>query len=484
VSTAAPPTNYKQTVLRSVYWQASGQFVAQAFTWLVSLFVIRLLAPGDYGLMATAGVFVNLLAMVSELGLGASIIQARNLDRDQLAGIAGFVYLVSGTALVLTHLAAPLVALAFNEPRVEPLLRLLSVCFVLTALYTIPQSLLVRELRFRAKASVEVAAAVTGSCTSLGMALAGAGVWSLVGSMIALHATKAILFNVVGGRPIRPHWSFARARAQVAYGSTVTLGRIANHFNSTMDIIIGGRFLGVDLLGLYTVALTIASIPLDKALPAVTQVSFAAFSRIQSDLDRVIRNLLQAVRVVSLFAFPVFIGVAAVAADLVPLVIGDRWVDVVKPLQLISVVLPLKAVAVLVPPALFAIGRPGMNLTNMLISLAIMTVAFMIGVGSGVVGLATAWVIAYPVVFLITNFRALRVLGVPLKELIASIAIPAGAAALMGGAVHMLKVTLLVSLFGPLRLVLLALFGAALYAALLLPYRQRAMSDLNMLRKT
>jgi hypothetical protein len=110
----------------------------------------------------------------------------------------------------------------------------------------------------------------------------------------------------------------------------------------------------------------------------------------------------------------------------------------------------------------------------------IMTAAFLVGVRAGVVGLATSWAVAYPFVFAITTFRALGVLGVRAREFTSAVVPPAVAAALMAGVAALLRSTLPLTVI-PLRLALVILAGAAIYAAFLLPLRRHAFADLSVL---
>ena len=132
-------------------------------------------------------------------------------------------------------------------------------------------------------------------------------------------------------------------------------------------------------------------------------------------------NVLRTMRYASMVFFPLFWGMALIASDGVALVLGDKWIGMVIPFQLVCIVLPLRALSALVPPALFGIGRPMVNVVNMAISLVVMFVAFLIGSQSGIVGLAMAWLIAYPVVFLVISARSFRVLSVPYFDFLNSI---------------------------------------------------------------
>jgi O-antigen/teichoic acid export membrane protein len=358
-------------------------------------------------------------------------------------------------------------------------MRALSAMFLLMAIYVLPESLLERDLRFREKTAAELAATLTSMLTALGIALAGGGVWALVGSILMLHVTKAVLFNAMVRMPLVPRWSAEAVRPFVRYGSIVMLAQIAHYLFSSADIAIGGRVLGKELLGLYVVTLTVVSVPLDKFMPAVTKVSFAAFARIQTEPDRVVRNVLRGVRLSALFAFPFYFGLAVIAPECIPLILGDKWAGIVAPLRILCLVFPLRTVAAILPPALYAVGKPSVNLANVVISLVIMSVAFLLGVRNGVIGLATAWAIAYPVVFLIACARALRALGVPARSFAGATLPAALAGALMGGAVALLRNALPVPNV-PLQQAVLIVLGTLAYAGMLLPFRRYAFADLDV----
>ena len=131
------------------------------------------------------------------------------------------------------------------------------------------------------------------------------------------------------------------------------------------DTVIVGKFLGNALLGTYAIAMNLASIPAEKVLPIITQVSFTSYSRIQDDLDRIRRNLLRTASLIAYAGFPVFFGMAAVAPEAIRLLLGPKWTAIILPFQLICLVLPLKAISPVLPPAVFAIGRPRINMENM-----------------------------------------------------------------------------------------------------------------------
>ena len=122
-----------QRALSGLKWNAGARLAGQVLNWAVTLVVIRLLAPEDYGLMSMTIVFVAFLGIFSDLGLGLSVVQSRDLDEQLLRKIYGMV-LVSHVALfALLFFSAPLVAAFFGDPELVPLVQVISTQFALSA---------------------------------------------------------------------------------------------------------------------------------------------------------------------------------------------------------------------------------------------------------------------------------------------------------------------------------------------------------------
>lgn len=410
--TQTPEPTYRQKVLSSFAWMGLAQFFGQLVSWAATIVVIRLLDPSDYGVMAMATVFLSFLLMLSDLGIGAAIVQAEQITENDARVIQGFIIVFNVVAFVITLAGSGLIAAFFDEPLLVPIINTLSSCFILMAVYIYPQAMLQRELKYDRKAKVDFVSMSVGALVPLGCAVLGFGVWSLVAGTIAIHVLRAIGFNIAHRGILWPSWSLSQGGGFLRFGGIIVIERILWFLYTNLDVMIAGKLLGKHLLGYYSVALTLAALPLAKVLPIVNQVSFSAFSRIQHDRERVSDNVLRAIRYGFALFLPVLWGMALVAPDGIPMVLGENWNILVVPFQLIAVILPLKAVATLLPPALFGIGKPAVSAVNMGITASIMAVAFYLGALSGLTGLAISWLVAYPFAFAIIVFRSLPVLGV------------------------------------------------------------------------
>ena len=466
-------------VVASLLWQGSASLVGQIISWFSTLLVMRLLSPDDYGLMAMAGISTGFIMLIGDLGVSAVIVQALALNPPQLRALFTVALLSYLLGAVVAFASAPLVAAFFGEPRLVSIVHALSLSFVFASLYAVPQALVLRTLEFDRKAKIDVLTTLVSSISALTLALSGLGAWSLVGAILAGQAFRAVAFQVVRPCLFLPFLPFAALRGMVRFGGLVTLDRILWFGYTNLDMTIAGRALGRPLVGVYSVALSLASIPLNQVMSIATQVSFSAFSRSQTDPGAVRHGVLRAIESVSLLAFPTFLGMAVVAPEAVAIFLGPKWTDAVVPFQILCLTFPFRAIGVLFAPALFGTGRPRIVVENSAITLAAITVALLVGVQWGIVGLCVGWLIGYVSVFCVTAYRALSTLEILIGQAAAMIACPLAAALVMGVGLVGTRILVAEALPPAAGLASLSLLGAAIYGALMAAFRPQALRSLR-----
>jgi O-antigen/teichoic acid export membrane protein len=437
-----PRSTLRRRLLESLAWQGGASAVGQAISWLVTLVVIRLLSPEDYGLVALAGVLFGFLSLSFDFGVGAALVQTRELAREELRSAQSLVLLLGiGAGLIVAGLSREL-AWIYGKPSLVPLSAALGLLLPLIALSLIPQSIAYRELRFDLKARADLSAMLASASVTLGLAWLGAGPWALVGGIAATHLTRAIVYLAWTGGWISPSLSLEAAQKFVHFGSLLSVERFLWFLFTNVDLLIVGKILGEAVLGLYVVTLTLSSVPLEKISPLITQVAFPAFSKLQDDPALVRRSVVASIRYAALVFVPLAWGAALLAPDVLPPLLGEPWADTVRAFQCICAVLPLRAISSLVPPALQGTGRIATNVGNLAITLAVMSAAYLAGVRFGLEGVALAWLLAYPLAFALTLRRALHALEVPLREVWAACRSAVAAGAAMVAAIIALRLAL------------------------------------------
>jgi O-antigen/teichoic acid export membrane protein len=475
--------NIKEKVLSALRWTVLARVTAQAVTWGITLIVIRLLQPADYGLMAMSEVFFGLLLMLSDAGLGQALVQAKTVSERQTRQMFGVLVLLSATLFAVLFLAAPAIGTYYGKPKVTDITRWLSLGFLIIPFATIPTSLLEREIDFKRKSLVELAAAVSSALVILVLAYLGHGIWALVTGRLLNLALQAIGLNLIRPYFKIPLFSFGAARGLIKFGGLDTGTSILWFIYSQADIFIAGRVLTEEQMGFYAVAMYLAAMASVKVMPLLNQVALPAYSRLQDDTSAVGYYFLKVVRVVALLTFPIFFGLAVVAPEFVRLILGEKYEGAILPMVLLSLAMPMRMVSNLFPAMVYGRGRPGVEMGNTMFGLVVMTVAVLIGVHWGLLGLCLAWLIGFPIVFGFQLRRSAAVAAVPPTAVLRATVPALVASLLMTASVLVVKHLPLAAVGRAFELALLVLAGIAAYLVVLrLSFRDRIREFLSTVR--
>ena len=423
-----PSSHLDRSLIRGIAWTSVIRWITQLLSWVITLFVAHLLAPSDYGLVGMALIYFGFAQLVCDAGLTGAIVQTRGLREPQLAAI-GFVAGVVGIVLCgVTLLTAPYVAAFFREGRVSGILIVLSLTFPLRALQILPRGLMAHDLQFRSLAFIDGIESVVVMTTTLVMALAGAGYWSLVGGPIVgtLVSTGCCFW----WRPHRITWprDVESLRPALRIGWHLLVSNIAWYAYSNADFTVVGRVLGTAALGAYTLAWTIASVPVDRVSSLVGRVTPAFFAAVQTDLPSLRRYLALLTEGLAVVTLPLCLGLFITAHDFVSGFLGHQWAGVTLPLQLLALYAALRSVQLLAPQVLISTGRSGRNMMFSVLALIILPPVFYAGTRWGTAGVAMGWVTVYPILVVLSFLRyALRAIDMRWSAYLASL-IPAATA--------------------------------------------------------
>lgn len=472
-------------VLHSLKWMAALRFAGQLFAWSITLVVIRILKPADYGLYAMAGIMIGFAALFQELGLYTAMVQKRDLTRRQTEQAFGFLLVSNCIVYALVFALAPVLAHFFGDARLTNIIRVLGVQFPLAAVGVVQDAMLGRRMNFKRKSFADLAVVLANGVTTLAFALSGAGVWALVYGSLAGSAVRPVALAGAAKYWCRPRFSRDGMTEMLRFGGFVTTSRIIWYVYSNADIFIIGKLLGKETLGIYSVAMELATLPMRKVSELLNQVGLAAYSSVQHDMPALRSHFCKAVRTLSVLSFPVFWGISAIAPDLVDVVLGKRWEKAIIPLQLLGFMMPVRMIGTGGSGVLSAIGKPHLNTLTMLINLFVMVPAFYLGTRyGGLVGATMVWVIAYPVVRLAQLYITLPPLGLTMREYLQPMAGPAAGAAVMFVAVTLARRQVAGYLSGEIAaLVLLVGTGALAYTVFMwLVRRNDCLEVIDLLR--
>jgi lipopolysaccharide exporter len=404
--------------IRAVQWNYVGT-IGRALAQVVSLVALaRLLGPEPTGLFGYALLLISFVALAVEMGLGAALVQAAKLSREQLASVASRLLLVASCATVMLMLLADEIATTlFETPESAPVLRAIAPSLIVSALSIPAAALLRRELNFRALTLIGLASYVFGYIVvGIGVAFAGGGVWSLVAAWYAQSITACIAMQY------RVRGSFALGNPMhlpglTGFGGIITFTYLLNWVIDSATPFVIGRTFGASSLGAFNVANNLVRTPANHLVTNLQSVLLPASALVQNNLSALRRAYLTALSGVAIIAIPMFGVCSALSHLVIHAVLGERWVvaePLLTPLALAMIPHSLMAIA---GPVLSGAGRPEAELRIQAFVAILLVAALFAASTYGL--LALVWVVAgvYLVRFLGMTFALARYTEIGALEL-------------------------------------------------------------------
>jgi lipopolysaccharide exporter len=308
-------------------WSSLGYGALMVANIVYTVTISRLLDPAAFGLMALAQVVWLFVHVVARMGLASALVQKPELSRDDVRAASTAGVAIGVVCLAVVWVVAPVFSGVFRAPALTPVLRALGVSFLFEGLAMVGIGLLRRQLRFRVLSIITFATYVLGYLVvAVGLALLGAGVWSLVIGALVSSGSQTVWQYALLRHPVRPVLRWKPYREVCGYGIRVSGAYLLDYVGSSLDTFTVGRFASTAVVGQYSRGYYLAFQPFHTYLAqALTLVLFPHLSRIQQDRARLRRAYLSVLMLGGVLVFPVCAGVAVAAPELVRVVLGPQW---------------------------------------------------------------------------------------------------------------------------------------------------------------
>ncbi|NML32436.1 lipopolysaccharide biosynthesis protein [Paraburkholderia antibiotica] len=322
---------------RGVFWSALNIAVPTAVSLLVFIVTSRLLKPADFGVVALAATIAAAAAILVPSGFGDALVQSMQKDSLHLSSVFWLCAVSGAIAYVLLIALAGLIARLSGAPLLAQLIPVLGLRVIVDAVGIVPTALLTQTLSFRLIATRTALASIVAAAISIALVLKGFGIWALAMSLLATSVVSVVAtFWTARWRP-ELVFSTAALRDLTNYGLYASGTKTLLFLWNQADQIIVGFVLGAAQLGIYNFSRRIFLIINDVSSGALGAVAHPFFSGMQNDIARVREGFVSATFLTSIFAFPVFIGLASVADRAIPLIFGPQWAGALWPIRILCV---------------------------------------------------------------------------------------------------------------------------------------------------
>lgn len=483
LSEPKPSSSLTQKTVNGFFWTYLSFIGGKGLTFLTTIVLSRLLLPEEYGLIGYCLVVIQYVDILNSAGIATALI-ARREKVQEAANTAFVANIVFGVlCFAITWLIATPVSVFFEAPEIVPIFRVLGLSLPFTGIGVVPDTMLKRDMKFRTVVISDIGRNFVKGGVSIVLALLGLGVWSLVWGQVLGALIGTLLSWALAGW--RPTWRFdpVATRSILSFGAHIILLETAGAFRNNVDYLLVGRMLGAASLGYYTMSYRIPELLIRSINHVIGNVSLPALAITQSDRPKMRKFYFGYIRFLSMFVFPVGVGLAFTAPVLIPLFLSERWGPAIAPTAFISIALAVTALGY-VPGVLYkAISRP-----DILNKLAIIKMPIAVGVlwystRWGIVGVAAGQVVIGLISVSMDMFVANHVMKYSYRELFQAIAPSFASTLTMAVVLFAIRERLPVS--GLVQLLVMVVLGGLTYFGVFwLIGRDTLLQGVNTIRTT
>ena len=308
-------------------------FAAQALKFLLNIggaaILARLLTPREFGLVGMVLAITGLAGIFNTLGLSTATVQRQDITQKQVSNLFWINVGASGIVSLACCSLAPALAWFYRDPRVEPIMLVMSSVFLITGSTVQHRALLTRQMRFLAIGLIDVTSMFVGFSMACVLAWRGFSYWALVAQQLSnALVCLALTWWISKWRPSLPSRR-SGVRSLVSFGAHLTAADFLVLFLANTDSLLIGRQFGPVSLGLYTRASVLLKRPLEQVFTPINSVMDPVLSRLQSDPEHYRRTFLRTFRVLATIIFPFSAMCLVLSRPIVLFVLGPKWVDAV-----------------------------------------------------------------------------------------------------------------------------------------------------------
>jgi len=411
-------SDLKSQVLHGIKWSFFAKLTAQIFSWISTFFVMRMLSPEDYGVVAIAMVFFTFIILFTSNGFISALVRTQSNDKKTNNAIFTISLTLNLILSAVMAFSASFISKWYDNDQLFEVLVVLACTAPLSSFSVVPTAKLQINMKFKAKSICEAMAGFVATIVAFSMAYYGMAYWALIVSNCALVFIRVLSLNFIAKTSYYPTLNFSGMKETLAFSLRLQMGSAIWFISNKADTFLIGRYLGVAQAGIYNVANEIASIPMTKINSIMNEVAFSAFAKTKNDKKQANLYLSKALKMLSVITFPVFFGIASISNELVLVLLGEKWEASIPIISILCLVLPFRMMLSVMGNYSNGMGESKFGLNNAYITSSMMLGAIFVGVHYGLMELAILWSSSVALTYVFMVYRYIKKFDLKLSNLI------------------------------------------------------------------
>lgn len=396
-------TSLKKLAIRGTIWTFLGYGLTQSLRLANNLILTRLLAPEIFGLMSLVNTFRWGLELFTDVGIGQNIVQSDRGEECDFLDTAWTIQAIRGLLIwVATCVLAFPLAVLYDEPKIWQVLPVISLANFLTSFQTVRIYILNRHLLLGKKTGFLLTEKIFSLSVMVIYALIHPTVWALVAGAVAGSVFRVVVSYIICPGPFHKFALEAKSRIEITdFGRWIFLSSIFTFLGEQSDRLILGKLVPLEVLGIYTIAWTLANLPKQIMTQLSSKVIFPIVSK-QAHLPRnqLRQKILKQRSRLLLLLFILFILFICFGDWIIEFLFDDRYIQAGWMLSILTLGGWFSMLYYTASPCLLGIGKPLYNAWGKGIRLVSVTISLiggfqLAGILGAVIAISFSDLIAY-----------------------------------------------------------------------------------------
>ncbi|GGM77360.1 lipopolysaccharide biosynthesis protein [Dyadobacter beijingensis] len=347
---------------------------------VVNSVLARLLSPAEFGIVGVVTVFITFFNILSDIGLGAAIIQNQDFNNKDFSDIFKISVLLSVVLAGAFALLSYGIASFYNDKVYIPISQLLAIQVFFSALAIVPKNMLIKAQAFKTIGLIDVGSAFFTGSLAIVLAYQHFSFYSIVWRSIAYSLLVFLLYFANSGLKIQSGISFSGIRGVAKYSSYQFAFNFINYFSRNLDNILIGKYIGNAGLGLYNQAYQLMMYPIANLTHVITPVIHPILAKYQNNKTVIFQEYIKIVKLLAILGLPISAFIYFASPEIIHIFLGEKWLEVVPILRILSLSIWIQMILSSSGSIYQAAGRTDLLFISGLISGSIMILSILVGV--------------------------------------------------------------------------------------------------------
>lgn len=385
----------KDTVISGTKWTTASTLCTAIVQILRVSILARFLEKSDFGVVAIVTLIFGLVETFGDLGFSTAIMHKKDIKDNEFSSLFWMQLLLFVGIYLVSCLFTGVISDSYGEPALMHALPVALSGLILFAIGKLYDTVLQKQFQFKVIAIRNIVAALLSLVVAVVLAVLGAGLYSLIISTLLQTLIVNVWNFAVGFKQYRIKFyiNFKEVLPLIKIGIFQTGTQIIDYLASRLDILLIGKFLGTEMLGVYNLAKDLLIRVFVLINTIANKVALPVFSYMQDDNQQLRDNYCKLIKTLSFVTLPFLTMIGALSAPLVIILYGNKFVEVIPLMTLLAIAYLFSCIGNPVGNIITAKGRTDISFIYTIIRMAISIPIVWITASMGTIELAVGQII-------------------------------------------------------------------------------------------